>query len=108
VTRDQPLAPPRSLAHAEQRLITGLFMDRVDELRTERYITIEHLACWSGISKNTIHKTRRTLNDPRLYNVLRLRDALEVTFDELLGGLPTPVAPRDSPGPWLTQARSGW
>jgi len=78
-------------------------MDRLHELRKRRELTIEMLASSSGVSKDTIYDTRRFLVDPRLYNVLRLRNALDVTWEELLGGLPLPSAPRESPGPWKTQ-----
>jgi len=82
-------------------------MARVHELRIRNDLTIEHLAGWSGVSKSTIYNTQKTLTDPRLYTVLRFRHALEVTWEELLGVLPEPVADRESPGPWLTQIPGG-
>jgi DNA-binding XRE family transcriptional regulator len=95
-TRRQPaaLGSARSPAHAEQRVITGLLMARVDELRKSRRLSIERLAQASDLSLWTIYQLRRDCSDPQLTTVLRLCRGLDITAGELLDELPLPVAAR--------------
>jgi DNA-binding Xre family transcriptional regulator len=87
--------PARSRVHAEQRVITGLLMARVDELCRRRALSLEGLACESDLSLWTVHRLRRDLSDPRLTTVLRLCGGLGVSPGEMLDGLPLPSEPRD-------------
>jgi transcriptional regulator with XRE-family HTH domain len=89
-----PSKPARSRAHAEQRVITGLLMARVDELRKPLGLSYERLAGESGVSIWTLTHLRSDLTDPRLSVVLRLCRGLGVTVGELLHDLPLPVEPR--------------
>jgi len=89
-----PRNPARSPAHAEQRVITALFMARVDELRKQRALSRERLAGASGVSTWTLVHLSSELSDPRLSVVLRLCRGLGVTAGELLDDLPLPIEPR--------------
>jgi hypothetical protein len=89
-----PPNPARSRAHAEQRVITGLLMAKVDELRKPRALSYERLAGESGVSIWTLVHLRTDLTDPRLSVVLRLCRGLGVTAGELLDDLPLPVEGR--------------
>jgi DNA-binding Xre family transcriptional regulator len=86
--RKAPREPARSPAHAEQRLITALFVVRVDELREPRGLSLERLAGISDVSVSSLQRMRSNLPDPRLTSVLRLCRGLDVTPGELLDGLP--------------------
>jgi DNA-binding Xre family transcriptional regulator len=89
--------PARSRAHAEQRLVTGLLMAKIDELRKPEAISIERVANAANVSMWTLQQLRRDLTDPRLSTVLRLCRALGVTAGELLNHLPLPIEPRHQP-----------
>jgi DNA-binding XRE family transcriptional regulator len=92
--RQTTSSPARSPAHAEQRVITGLLIAKVDELRKPRAISIEALAGTSGVSLWTIQQLRSELSDPRLTTVLRLCRGLGVTAGQLLDDIPLPVEAR--------------
>jgi DNA-binding Xre family transcriptional regulator len=95
--------PAKSKAQAEQRVITGLLMAKVDELREPQALSIERLAGAADVSLWTLHQLRGELSDPRLSTVLRLCRALGVSAGELLNDLPLPVEPRQR----RAQARKG-
>jgi DNA-binding Xre family transcriptional regulator len=86
--------PTRSPAHAEQIMITGLLMARIDELREPRALSIERVAGAAHISVFTLQRLRRDLTDPHLSTVLRLCRGLGVTAGELLNDLPLPIESR--------------
>jgi DNA-binding Xre family transcriptional regulator len=89
-----PRKPARSPIHAEQRVITGLLVARVDELRRSRELSVDNLARESDLSATTLEHVRYRLRDPRLTTVLRLCRGLGVTPGELLDDLPLPAEPR--------------
>jgi DNA-binding Xre family transcriptional regulator len=84
----------KSKAQAEQRVITGLLMAKIDELREPQTLSLERLAGAADVSLWTLHQLRGELSDPRLSTVLRLCRALGVSAGELLNDLPLPVEPR--------------
>jgi DNA-binding Xre family transcriptional regulator len=90
----EPGGRATSPAHAEQRVITGLMMAKVDELRKSRGMSVERLAHASDLSLWTLQKARRDLSDPRLTTILRLCRGLGVAAGELLDELPLPVETR--------------
>lgn len=90
-------APPRaarSPAHAEQREITALVVERVERLRAARGWSVERVAQASGLSLFTLLNLRKRLTDPRLSTLLGLCKGLGVTSAELLGDLPLPIQAR--------------
>jgi DNA-binding Xre family transcriptional regulator len=96
--RGLPLKPHENVrrrvktgAHAEQHLITALLLDRVEQLRKARRLTLEHLAHPSDLSLSTLQHMRAQLSDPRLTTVLRLCNGLGVSPGELAGDLPLPT-----------------
>jgi len=93
----KPALPP---AHAEQRVITGLLMARVDELRRRQSLSVERLAGKCDVSTWTLERMRGGgLIDPRLNTVLRLCRGLGIPPGVLLDELPFPNAPRPRLGP---------
>jgi len=96
---------PSSPAHAEQRLITSRLMERVEELRRPKGLTLEGLARASGLSPGTLHHLRYELREPRLMTVLRLCRGLRVSPGQLIGDLPLPVEPHPRRGSERESAR---
>lgn len=88
---DNVRPPVKTWAHAEQYLITALLLDRVEQLRKARGLTLEHLAQASDLSQSTLQHMQAQLSDPRLTTVLRLCSGLGVTPGELAGELPLPT-----------------
>jgi len=87
--------PALSPANAEQRVITGLLMARVDELRRVQGLSVERLAGECDVSMWTLERMRGGgLIDPRLNTVLRLCRGLGIPPGALLDELPLPRAPR--------------
>jgi transcriptional regulator with XRE-family HTH domain len=101
--RQDARSPARSAAHAEQRVITGLLMARVDELRRPRALSVEGLAGASDVAVWTLQQLRSDLSDPQLTTVLRLCRGLGVTAGQLLDDLPLPVEAR----PRVSRSRAG-
>lgn len=73
------------------------FHDRLEQLRTEREMTMEQLALRSGLSQSTLwhFTTRSTSRQPNLYTLARLAMAFDMeTISELVDGiLPEDVGP---------------
>ena len=84
----------RSAAHAAQQAMTGRLVERIDELREARRLTVENLAIASGLSNATVQHMRYALSDPQLTTVLHLCVGLGVTPGELLDALPQPTSAR--------------
>jgi transcriptional regulator with XRE-family HTH domain len=85
---------PRNAAHAAQQAVTKRLVERIDELREPRRLTLENLAIASGLSEATVQHMRYDLSDPQLTTVLHLCVGLGVTPGQLLDPLPQPTSPR--------------
>lgn len=81
-------------ARVEQQMITALLMERANQLRKARRLTVERLAHEAGLSMFTLKGLREELRDPKLTTVLRLCRGLDVSVQQLLGDLPLPVESR--------------
>ncbi len=81
---------PRDTAHTAQQAVTKRLVERIDELREARGLTVENLAIASGLSNATVQAMRYALSDPKLTTVLHLCVGLGVTPGQLLDALPQP------------------
>jgi DNA-binding Xre family transcriptional regulator len=86
--------PATTAAQAVQQLRTALLLDRIEQLRRARGLTLEQLARASDLSVSTLHHMRARLSDPRISTVMRLCNALGVTPGELARDLPLPTEAR--------------
>jgi transcriptional regulator with XRE-family HTH domain len=101
----KPIQPPTSERQAEKRRITARLGKTVEALRDERQLTNEKLASASGLTLDELRGIKKRHDDPRLTTALRLCGALNVSVQELLGGLPIPQAPRPPKRPYYGPAK---
>jgi transcriptional regulator with XRE-family HTH domain len=81
-------SPVTTPAGAEERALSVAFAARVAELRAQRRLSQEQLAVAAGISASWLGRVESAPRSITLGLVQRLCGALEVSHDELLGGLP--------------------
>jgi DNA-binding Xre family transcriptional regulator len=86
--------PATTAEQAVQQLRTALLLDRIEQLRKAKGLTLEHVARASDLSVSTLHHMRVRLSDPRVSTVMRLCNGLGVTPGELVGDLPLPTEAR--------------
>jgi DNA-binding Xre family transcriptional regulator len=86
--------PATTAEQAVQQLRTALLLDRIEQLRKARGLTLEQLARASDLSVSTLQHMRVRLSDPRISTVMRLCNVLGVTPGELAGDLPLPTEAR--------------
>jgi transcriptional regulator with XRE-family HTH domain len=73
----------------EERVLASAFAARIRELREQRGLSHERLAWAAGVSSSSLSRGQSGARRITLALIQRLTFALNVTHDELLGGLPT-------------------
>jgi transcriptional regulator with XRE-family HTH domain len=92
---------------AELALLLREFADNVRRLRALKQpgYSQEALADDARLHRTEISKIERAQRDPRLSTLLILADALGLSLDDLVEGLPVPKERRPSPGTKRTRPR---
>lgn len=78
----------RSPAAEQERVLAAAFADRLDALRHERGLTQEALARAAGLTPPSLARIRTAPRKVHLSLIQRVCRALNVTYDDLLSGLP--------------------
>jgi transcriptional regulator with XRE-family HTH domain len=79
---------PRSPAAEQERVLACAFADRLDALRGERGLTQETFARAAGLTPSSLARIRTAPRKIHLSLIQRVCRALQVTYDDLLSGLP--------------------
>jgi transcriptional regulator with XRE-family HTH domain len=83
-------AESRLRAASERMLLMRAFGERLRQLRLAAGLTRSQLARKCRISQSTLSRAELGRSEPSLSQILILGDALQVTPDALIGGLPVP------------------
>lgn len=83
-------ASHRLQAAAERMDLMQAFGERLRELRLARKVTPKRLASRCRVAPEAIRSVEEGRREPALSLILILCDGLEVSPDELIGGLPVP------------------
>lgn len=81
-------SPVTTPAGAQERALSFAFAARLAELREQRRLSQDELARAAGISASWLRRVESAPRSITLGLIQRLCTALDVSHDELLGGLP--------------------
>ena len=67
--------------------VAGLFGDNLVSCRKRADISQEELGCLASVHRTEISQLERGLRIPRIDTLVKIRDGLELTADDLLAGI---------------------